>query len=189
MLAFRQELALQPFSQALRCLESSLKIDELRSSWNAETVATSLAAALGDGLWCWSFETTSDEVDSAHKALKTMLEDGRKQLLEALRSGESFCATVKRCTSKKDGQALMKLGKTRVMWLLGSGPDEGNDLSQSCKKRRRRKRRPKDTQNDQLSVDSSSESCPQATNSETLKFLQSIKARSTKKGQPAPSNG
>ncbi|CAK9043148.1 unnamed protein product [Durusdinium trenchii] len=114
----RQELALQPFSQALRCLESSLKIDELRSSWNAETVATSLAAALGDGLWCWSFETTSDEVDSAHKALKTMLEDGRKQLLEALRSGESFCATVKRCTSKKDGQALMKLGKTRVMWLL-----------------------------------------------------------------------
>eukprot|EP00913_Durusdinium_trenchii_P022421 g21060.t1 len=129
LLAFRQELALQPFSQALRCLESSLKIDELRSSWNAETVATSLAAALGDGLWCWSFETTSDEVDSAHKALKTMLEDGRKQLLEALRSGESFCATVKRCTSKKDGQALMKLGKTRVMWLLGSGPDEGNDLT------------------------------------------------------------
>ena len=177
LLHFRRDLSMQPYSQALHSLEvlKCPKIAEVLPGVEAEQVAKSLAIALGD-LWCWSFD--SDEIDAAQKALQTMLEDGRKKLLEALRAGESFCAVVKKYTSKKDGQPLMNLGKTRVMWLLGSGPEEGNDVSHKKRPKKRRSRRNEKDQD--VKVTSASSSSEEAAankkkKNETLKFLESIK--------------
>eukprot|EP00435_Cladocopium_sp_Y103_P047856 s699_g14.t1 len=187
LLHFRRDLSIQPYSQALHTLEVTCpKIAEVFHCVQAEQVAKSLAIALGD-LWCWSFD--SDEIDAAQQALQTMLEDGRKKLLDALRAGESFCAVVKKYTSKKDGQPLMKLGKTRVMWLLGSGPEEGNDVSQKKRPKRRSQgkghKRHKDQESKVTSVTSEASSSEEGNKAvakkkktetaETLKFLESIK--------------
>lgn len=182
LLHFRRDLSMQPYSQALHSLEVCPKIAEVLHGVQAEQVAKSLAIALGD-LWCWSFD--SDEVDAAQKALQTMLEDGRKKLLDALRAGESFCAVVKKYTSKKDGQPLMKLGKTRVMWLLGSGPEEGNDASQKKRPKKRRSRRKGKDQDGKVTSEASSSSEEAVANkkekNETLNFLESIKELCAKK--------
>lgn len=177
LLHFRRDLSMQPYSQALHSLEVMCpKIAKVLHGVQAEQVAKSLAIALGD-LWCWSFD--SEEIDAAQKALQTMLEDGRKKLLDALREGESFCAVVKKYTSKKDGQPLMKLGKTRVMWLLGSGPEEGNDVSQKKRPKKRRSRRKGQKEDGKVPSEASSSSEEAVANkekkNETLKFLESIK--------------
>lgn len=193
---FRQDLSLLPYSSALQSLqETSPKMGEMLLGVKAEDVARSLGIALGGDLKCWCFDSTSDEIDAAHQALRTMLEEGRKKLLNALRNGESFCAAVKNHSSKKDGQPLMKLGRTRVMWLLGSGPEEGNHGNQSSTgnasgarrskrrsgKKREALRKEKDAEM-QVSEDSDVDSShdeplkeKEKTRSETLKFLESIK--------------
>lgn len=186
---FRQDLSLLPYSSAVQSLqETSPKMGEMLLGVKAEDVARSLGMALGGDLKCWCFESTSDEIDAAHQALRTMLEEGRKKLLNALRNGESFCAAVKNHSSKKDGQPLMKLGRTRVMWLLGSGPEEGNcdnSTGNASKKRKRRGkkrealRKEKDAEM-QVSEDSDATShdeplLAEKKRSETLKFLESIK--------------
>ena len=184
LLSFRRELSLQPYTQALRCLEDTCpKMVEILQGMPAEQTAKSLAAALGD--WCWSFDATSAEVDAAQQALRTMLEDGRKKLLEALRAGESFCAVVKKYSSKKDGQPLMKLGKTRVMWLLGAGPGESIDFSRKKrpKKRRTRKVDAEDAEDQVSSEDSCGSEAADKKTSETLKFLESIKELQAKRKQ------
>ena len=193
LLRFRQDLSLLPYSSAVQSLqETSPKIAEVLLGVKAEEVARSLGIALGGDLKCWCFDSTSDEIDAANQALRTMLEEGRKKLLNSLRNGESFCAAVKNHSSKKDGQPLMKLGRTRVMWLLGSCPQEGNyDNSKtgnaSSTKRRKRRgqkrealRKEKEAEM-QVSEDSDASShheplpAKEKKRSETLKFLDSIK--------------
>ena len=142
LLAFRRDLALEPFDSALRCLDTSgCGMTELLLEVPQERVAKSLTAALGGSTWCWSFSSTSAAVDGARKALGTMLEEGQQKLLSSLRGGSSFSASVKMHSSKRDGQPLLRLGKTRVMWLLGANPEEGDDGAQAQSTVQRKKRR------------------------------------------------
>ena len=141
LLTFRRDLALQPFQSAAQSLNdvSSGLADLLESIHSEEGVARSLREALGGSTWCWSFSSTSEEVHAARKALGTMLMDGREKLLASLRQGDAFCAAVKKHSSRRDGQPLLQLGKTRAMWLLGAGAEEGDD--QATKKAPRAKKR------------------------------------------------
>ncbi|CAE7436024.1 eprA1 [Symbiodinium necroappetens] len=141
LLAFRRDLALEPFDSALRRLDGTSGMTELLLEVPHERVAKSLTAALGGSTWCWSFSSTSAAVDGARKALGTMLEEGQQKLLSSLRGGSSFSASVKMHSSKRDGQPLLRLGKTRVMWLLGANPEEGDDGAQAQNTVQRKKRR------------------------------------------------
>ena len=141
LLALRRDLALEPFDSALRCLDGASGMTELLLEVPHERVAKSLTAALGGSTWCWSFSSTSAAVDGARKALGTMLEEGQQKLLSSLRGGSSFSAAVKMHSSKRDGQPLLRLGKTRVMWLLGANPEEGDDGAQAQNTVQRKKRR------------------------------------------------
>lgn len=206
LLRFRHNLSLHRYSQAVQSLEETCpgKVLEAVEAVGSDQISQSLALVLGDR--CWSFDSTADELDAASQALRTMLEDGRAKLLDALRGGASFCAAVKQYTSKRDGQPLMKLGKTRVMWLLGAGPEEGNEGNDSSQKKRpknkKRKRKGKGqepgklakghTQDPESDVDSETSSSEdhaprKKSESATLKFLESIKElRAAKKKKPNP---
>ena len=108
-----------------------------------ESVARSLTAALGGSTWCWSFGATCADVDGARSALGTMLDEGQQKLLASLRRGDAFSAAVKTHSSKRDGQPLLRLGRTRVMWLLGASPEEGDEGSAKNTPKAPRKRRRK----------------------------------------------
>ncbi|CAJ1368956.1 unnamed protein product [Effrenium voratum] len=185
LLGFRRELALQPFPQALCHLQEWPRlVDELRDV-EAKLVAEAVALALGGDIWCWALPSTVEEVDAAQGALKTMLEDGRQRLLAALRNGDNFCAAVKQHCGKKDGQALMRLGKTRVMWLLGASPEEGIEWTK--RKRRRPRRKGKQVTEAESEESFSSEknepSEAKKTHDATLQFLRSIREKRNAKMQ------
>lgn len=157
LLHLRRQLSLQPLSEALKSVELAFMEGELAAL--AAQLAGALQEALGGDLWCWDYDEAA--IQAARSALRTMLSDGRQELLEALRAGEPFCSTVKRYSSKRDGEALMKLGQTRLMWLLGAGPEEAT----ASKARKRPRKRP-------VRCDSDSESGDDA---ETRSFLESMK--------------
>ena len=71
------------------------------------------------------------------------------------------------------------------MWLLGSGPEEGNDASQKKRPKKRRSRRKGKDQDGKVTSEASSSSEEAVANkkgkNETLNFLESIKELCAKK--------
>jgi len=157
LLELRRDLALGPFDEALRRLGDSGRCETAPSEAACEALrdvgeeasVEALAAVLGLRRHCWGFTQNADAVDAACHSLKALLQPDKMALLEALKHGAAFCGSVKRHLGKHDGQALMKLGKPRVMWLLGADPDDPatvgpNDAGATgegenrCKRRRKR---------------------------------------------------
>jgi len=156
LLELRRDLALGPFDEALRRLGDSGRCETAPSEAACEALrdvgeeasVEALAAVLGLRRHCWGFTQNADAVDAACHSLKALLQPDKMALLEALKHGAAFCGSVKRHLGKHDGQSLMKLGKPRVMWLLGADPDDPatvgpNDAGATDEGGNRRKRRRK----------------------------------------------
>jgi len=181
LLELRRDLALGPFDEALRRLSDSGRCERASSEATCEALreageeasVEALAAVLGLHRHCWGFSKNAEAVDAACHALKVLLQPDKVALLEALKQGAAFCASVKRHLGKHDGQALMKLGKPRVMWLLGAEPDEPatvgpNDaISAGDGGNRRKRRRKRQRQKDEAKKEGGSEEDAASSGGET----------------------
>merc|ERR1711908_232357 len=78
----------------------------------------------GTRLHCWSFSADAELVDAGRAALKTLLEDGRARLLQALKRGDPFCSTASKHMGRRDSIPLQKLGRHRAIWLLGGTTED-----------------------------------------------------------------
>jgi len=107
LLELRRDLALGPFDEALRRLSDSGRCERASSEATCEALreageeasVEALAAVLGLKSHCWGFSKNAEAVDAACHALKVLLQPDKVALLEALKQGAAFCASVKRQTA------------------------------------------------------------------------------------------
>lgn len=145
LLALRRDLALEPFAEALRRFRGAgpfeAAADALAEAGEDASVQA-LAAALGGSAKSWRFTQDVEAVDASRAALEALPESGRAALREALGRGDAFCSAVKKHLGRRDGVALMKLGRPRALLLLGAQPgDPGTRPEEPGERPRKRRRR------------------------------------------------
>ena len=118
-------------------------------------------------------------------------------LLQALRHGElSFCSTVQKHMGRKDSAPVQKLGKHRVMWMLGASPEDPVMLEcivpakQRSSKRKRRKRKEaneleavasESSASDKMSCGKESDEDKDGDQTSTLAFLAELRKKKRQK--------
>lgn len=221
LLTLRRDFAIASFEEALRAFTGAGPYAEVEAAMRKVGDAASVQALAGllasksspanpfsagppaqrQVLRCWTFGSNAAEVDAARTSVRSLPDDKRAALLEALRRGEPLCKVVKRTIGRAGSQALMKLGRPRAMWLLGANPDDPYTLDASAmleaigrgKKRRRRGRSCRGAvdvsmsgseaeSEDQMASDAEDEKPPQASgkkkkNSATMAFLEELREK------------
>jgi len=172
LLTLRRDLAIAPFDEALRALDEAGSYRDLATALQkageasaVEALVEVLSAArpspFAEGaprqrrsMRCWSFAECASDVGAGRASVCELPAEKRSALLEALRRGDAFCGSLKRSMGKAGSASLMKLGRSRTMWLLGASPDDPHTLEavakpqaagQGRKRRRRGSRRGQET--------------------------------------------
>lgn len=127
LLILRRDLALLPFAELLRGVRESGQgevagaIDELGDAALVQLLPRALEIAR---LRCWTFQ--AQVVDAARTSVEELAAEKRQALLADLRQAGQvpFCPAIRRHLGRKAGEALMRVGRARAMWLLGAAADE-----------------------------------------------------------------
>jgi len=151
LLCFRRDLAMVPFNQALQSLQSNggpaKTASQVLKFVGEKKAIHALTILFRPQYRCWLYSQHEEAMWAGRRALASVTQEKQDVMLKEMQAGRGFCATVRRYLGRPGGSALLKVGRVRVLWMLGGdvsglvGDTHWEAASTVSRRRRRAARR------------------------------------------------
>jgi len=154
LLCFRRDLAMVPFTQALQSLQShggpATTAAQVLHLMGENKAMHALTTLFRPQYRCWLYSQHQEAMWACRRALASVTQEKQDSMLKEMQAGRGFCATVRRYLGRPGGSALLKVGRVRVLWMLGGDVSGlvGDDhweatsaVSRRCRRASRRRHR------------------------------------------------